>query len=245
MRFQGRSPGRSSPSRFPATWVAGLVLICALGGCTPARSRLGAIHQYSTLDGTAEEEATEPERFDAGPGADAATSPTLEPLGEEMRPGSPEHWGREARLAVGREFDPLYFEPGTLELTPAAARQVIDYGQWLTANPHVWITLAGHAGRQETVEFAYNLGMARALLVRERLISLGVDARRLFVLSYGSEWPAVEAETREAEQLNARVEVTGFVAPLAQPAPPPESIAPGAAPAVQEAPPPLRGHDIP
>lgn len=121
--------------------------------------------------------------------------------------------GEAAKLAVGREFEPVYFEQDSYELTFSTRRTIHEYAQWLSKNPHVWVTLEGHNDDSGTVEYSLNLAMARAWAVRDRLAGLGVDDARLFTISFGEAYPVVPDSPSEPAPLNRRVGFLAFVAP--------------------------------
>jgi peptidoglycan-associated lipoprotein len=156
---------------------------------------------------------------------DVATS-----SGGEMRPGNPMQWGEAASLAVGRTFDPIYFDFDSDELSPNARGRLNDYAQWLRQNPRVWVCLPGHCDRHGSAEYNYNLGMARSLAAINYLVGQGVETRRLFPISYGEDRPAVEGDTPEADALNRRVEFLAFMAPEGEAVPKPVQAVPGGAP---------------
>lgn len=170
----------------------------------------------------------------------ALTDGEMGETGEKQRPGNPAQWGAGAQIAIDREFEPVFFEEGSAELSAASTRRLNEYARWLTPRPRVWMTLAGHCGRADTIEYAYNLGMARALAAKDYLVSQGIGQRRLFTISYGSDWPAVEGETETSRALNARVEFLAFVAPqeLASPTPVDVSSDEAPEPVAPETPPP-------
>ncbi len=159
---------------------------------------------------------------------------------DKQRPGNPAQWGAGTQIAIDREFEPVFFEEGGAALSAASTRRLNEYARWLMPRPRVWMTLAGHCGRADTVEYAYNLGMARALAAKDYLVSQGIGQSRLFAISYGSDWPAVEGESETSRALNARVEFLAFVAPqeLASPTPADVSSDDAPEPVAPETPPP-------
>jgi peptidoglycan-associated lipoprotein len=156
------------------------------------------------------------------------------PAGAAARPGNPEAWGEGAQVAAGREFEPIYFSEESTELDFAARRRLANFVQWLHEHPNAWVSLAGHSGAHSTVGMAYNIAMARALVVQDYLVSQGLDLRRFFPISFGRDRPAAEGNTPEAESLNNRVELLAFVAPIGQDAPEPVAVEKGAAPPAEE-----------
>ena len=153
------------------------------------------------------------------------TPPTKETTPDESpdeteRPGNPEGWGPGAHQAVGRAFDPVYFNPQSYELDMSARRVLSRSAQWLRDHPDVWITLDGSADETQAIAWGINLAMARALAVGNFLVGQGLDKRRLFPVAR-DEPPTTKAKA-DAMEIN-RVELLGFMAPPGkdQPSPPP------------------------
>ena len=62
----------------------------------------------------------------------------------------------------------------------------------------------GHCDERGTREYNLALGERRANSVKEFLVSLGVDAGRVSVISYGKERPAASGSTSESWAENRR-----------------------------------------
>lgn len=163
----------------------------------------------------AESEAAESSRTETGPGEGTSrgveTSEAESSKGPNVRSANPALLGEAAKVAAGREFDVIYFEDDSFELPARARRDLQEYAQWLVEHANVWVTLEGHSDRLGSVEFNYNLGLARSTVIKNHLIELGVSGNRLFTISYGEERPAVAAAVGQEElALNRRVELQAF-----------------------------------
>lgn len=103
--------------------------------------------------------------------------------------------------------DRVLFEVDQATLT-AAGRTTLD-GQagWLTTNSDYQAVIEGHADEQGTREYNLALGARRANAAREYLLSKGVPAARLRVVSYGKERP-IEICSNEACYAKNRRAVT-------------------------------------
>lgn len=144
----------------------------------------------------------------AAPAAmDAATTSTT--ANGAMRAANPESLGEGARLLVGREFDPVYFDGDGTELDGEARRILGEYVDWLKGHGQVWLALVGYCGPDQGSKFGYNLAMARALAVEDYLVANGLDRKRIYSIGYG--------RTGSDDATANRVEVMGFMAP-SQPA---------------------------
>tara|TARA_R110002020_G_scaffold52767_7_gene148026 strand:+ start:2302 stop:2823 length:522 start_codon:yes stop_codon:yes gene_type:complete len=106
--------------------------------------------------------------------------------------------------AVG---DRVLFEVDQSTLT-ATGRATLD-GQagWLLTNSDYQAIVEGHADEQGTREYNLALGERRANAAREYLLSKGVPASRLRVVSYGKERP-IEICSNEACYAKNRRAVT-------------------------------------
>ena len=163
----------------------------------------------------AESGAAESSGTETGPGEGTSrgveTSEAESSKGPNVRSANPAMLGEAAKVAAGREFDVIYFEDDSFELPARARRDLQEYAQWLVEHANVWVTLEGHSDRLGSVEFNYNLGLARSTVIKNHLIELGVSGNRLFTISYGEERPAVAAAVGQEElALNRRVELQAF-----------------------------------
>jgi len=109
--------------------------------------------------------------------------------------------------------DRVLFEVDQHTLT-AQARQVLDgQADWLLRNADYDAVIEGHADEQGTREYNLALGARRANSVLEYLLSRGVPADRLDVVSYGKERPIeiCSAESCYAKNRRAVTVITAGV----------------------------------
>lgn len=98
--------------------------------------------------------------------------------------------GTQEDLAVN-VGDRVFFGYDRHDLT-SEARQVLELqARWLQQYPSTQVIIEGHADERGTREYNLALGDRRATAVRNYLIAMGVDARRIRTISYGKEQPAV------------------------------------------------------
>ena len=100
----------------------------------------------------------------------------------------------------------IYFEFDKSTLTPMAQDTLMRHAAWLRENPNATVTIEGHADERGTNEYNLALGESRALAAKNYLVSLGVSASRLSVISYGEEKPAAMGSNEEAWAKNRRAE---------------------------------------
>ena len=101
--------------------------------------------------------------------------------------------------------DRVYFETDKHNISSASAYVLESQANWLKSTPGFQLLIEGHCDERGTREYNLALGERRdEILVKEFLTSLGVDAGRLTVISYGKERPAAEGSTSEAFAENMR-----------------------------------------
>ena len=93
--------------------------------------------------------------------------------------------------------DRVFFLVNSKDLSDGA-RVILDgQADWLMQNADYTAIIEGHADEQGTREYNLALGARRASAVQEYLVSRGVPASRLKVVSYGKERP-IEICSEEA-----------------------------------------------
>ena len=100
--------------------------------------------------------------------------------------------------------DRVYFETDKHNISSASAFTLESQANWLKSTPGFQLLIEGHCDERGTREYNLALGERRGNAVKEFLASLGVDAGRLTVISYGKERPAAEGSTSEAWSENRR-----------------------------------------
>jgi peptidoglycan-associated lipoprotein len=106
----------------------------------------------------------------------------------------------------------VFFEYDKASLTSESRKTLADNAQWIKSNPSVTVQIEGHTDDRGSVEYNLALGERRAKSVKGYLTSLGIDGKRLTVISYGKEKPIAQGDTDAAWSKNRRA---NFV-PLAQ-----------------------------
>jgi outer membrane protein OmpA-like peptidoglycan-associated protein len=96
-------------------------------------------------------------------------------------------------------------QPELLAESYAELNVVVDF---LNANPHLEIELAGHTDNRGTYRSLMTLSQKRVNRVKQYLVSKGIDARRITGKGYGGTKPLASNDTEESRQLNRRVEFT-------------------------------------
>jgi peptidoglycan-associated lipoprotein len=99
---------------------------------------------------------------------------------------------------------PAFFELDSSELTPDAQKVLNDNAATLKRYPTWTVTIEGHCDERGTAEYNLALGERRAVTARAYLVSLGISADRLRVVSYGKEFPFDPGHDEAAFSKNRR-----------------------------------------
>ena len=134
-----------------------------------------------------------PSSIAAGAAANANTMP------QPPRPGSQADF-----LATMMGKDTIHFAYDKYNIDPVAVEALQSQARWLTRYPYKHATIEGHTDERGTREYNLALGERRANAAKNYLVSLGVDASRLNVISYGKERPIDPASNEEAWAKNRR-----------------------------------------
>jgi peptidoglycan-associated lipoprotein len=128
-----------------------------------------------------------------------ATTPAPTPPPSGPVPGTQAHF---AQAMSGQ--DTIYFDTDMFNIDAedqAALRQQATY---LQQYPNIRATVEGHCDERGTREYNLALGERRANAAKNYLVSLGVPADRLSVVSYGKERPVAIGSNEQAWARNRR-----------------------------------------
>lgn len=99
--------------------------------------------------------------------------------------------GSQADLAAQAGSDLIYFDTDQHDLNSQSRGIVEAQARWLNTYPNLNVTIEGHADERGTREYNLALGDRRANAVKNYMIAIGVDPRRVNTISYGKEQPLV------------------------------------------------------
>ena len=111
------------------------------------------------------------------------------------------------RVQQGGEGGPLqdvFFSYDSFELSEEARQTLQANTDWLQNNTEVKVEIEGHCDERGTAEYNLALGAKRARAAQDYLITLGVPAERLSVISYGEELPQCTDSNESCWQRNRR-----------------------------------------
>jgi peptidoglycan-associated lipoprotein len=100
----------------------------------------------------------------------------------------------------------LFFNYDQTDLRPDALNSAVDDAAYLISHPEVRITIAGYADERGSAEYNLALGMQRAVATRDALVSAGVTATRIRVISYGKERSFCSEDSENCYQQNRRAQ---------------------------------------
>jgi peptidoglycan-associated lipoprotein len=99
----------------------------------------------------------------------------------------------------------IYFDYDSSAVKPEDLPKLKEVSDWLKANREVSVMVEGHCDERGAIEYNLALGQKRAEVVKNHLLKLGVDDKRIRTISYGKEMPADPGHTEEAWAKNRRV----------------------------------------
>ncbi len=100
----------------------------------------------------------------------------------------------------------IHFDFDQFTLSADARRILKQNAKFLKANSGVQAVIEGHCDERGSDEYNLALGESRALAAKNYLVSLGISAKRLSVISYGEEKPLIKASNEAAWAQNRRAE---------------------------------------
>jgi peptidoglycan-associated lipoprotein len=126
-----------------------------------------------------------------GPTAPATAAPTA------PRP-APKDFAAIADLAD------IFFDFDKYDIRPGDAKTLDANASWLKSNPNHLVLIEGHCDERGTNEYNLALGERRAKSTMNYLVSQGVQANRITIISYGEERPQCTDKTEPCWAKNRR-----------------------------------------
>jgi len=105
-----------------------------------------------------------------------------------------------------KPLDDVYFEFDKSDLSDKARSSLQKDADWLKISYHTStrVTVEGHADARGTNEYNLALGERRASATRDYLVSLGIPASRIDVVSKGEEQPVCREDVESCWAQNRR-----------------------------------------
>jgi peptidoglycan-associated lipoprotein len=187
--------------------VTSLVVLAAVGsGCAkrPATTQAAAPAPTGTASTMAPSSSqpggssTPSGPSTAQPGGGATATPTPAPA-----PASTARPAVKGFEAVP-ELQDVYFDFDKYDIRPADTRILDANAAWLKSNPSHLVLIEGHADERGTNEYNLALGERRAKSTMNYLVSQGVQANRITIISYGEERPTCTEKSEGCWAKNRR-----------------------------------------
>ena len=146
------------------------------------------------------------------PGAPAPGTPGAGPgaAGAPGAPGAAITPGRPGAAPSPREFTAIealpdvHFDFDKYDVRPGDAKVLDENAKWMKSNPNSLILIEGHCDERGTNEYNLALGERRAKSTMNYLVSQGVQANRITLISYGEERPQCTEKTEVCWAKNRR-----------------------------------------
>jgi peptidoglycan-associated lipoprotein len=98
----------------------------------------------------------------------------------------------------------VFFDFDKYDIRPPDAKVLDANATWLKSNPNHLVLIEGHCDERGTNEYNLALGERRAKSTMNYLVSQGVQASRITIISYGEERPSCTQKSEECWAKNRR-----------------------------------------
>jgi peptidoglycan-associated lipoprotein len=126
------------------------------------------------------------------------------PAGQQQAGGAGNAVPGSAQDFVVNVGDRVFFETDSTELTTQARLTLDKQAQWLQYYNRYSFTVEGHADERGTREYNIALGARRSQVMRDYLVSRGIDGNRMRTISYGKERPVATCDDISCWSQNRR-----------------------------------------
>lgn len=196
--------------------LIGISVVALLaGGC--ANTGMGKKNSRTVADVTlekadqarAEEQAKLAEKARQAKLAEQARLAEEAKLAEQANLDEQAKYDEQAKLSAASKsnFEVVYFDFDRSDLLPDAREAITKNAETILKSFRTSkIQIEGHCDERGSAEYNLALGEDRAKSVQKYLITLGVKAENLSLLSYGKEKPAVNESSEAAWAMNRRAE---------------------------------------
>jgi len=100
--------------------------------------------------------------------------------------------------------DRIFFDTDSSSINASAQATLARQAQWLRQYPNYPVTIEGHTDERGTREYNLALGARRANAARDYLVSKGISANRIKIISYGKERPVATCDAAQCWSQNRR-----------------------------------------
>jgi len=131
------------------------------------------------------------------PSTPSTPAPAPAPAATTARPAP-------AEFASIPELKDIHFDFDKYDIRPDAARTLDANAAWLKSNGNQLLLIEGHCDERGTNEYNLALGERRAKAAMNYLVSQGVQASHITIISYGEERPLCTEHTETCWAQNRR-----------------------------------------
>jgi peptidoglycan-associated lipoprotein len=171
--------------------LAGLMISgCAKRPATTAATAAAPAPRAATPAPSASAPSSGPAAAAPAAGATAASPQAPRPAPKEFM-----------AVAALRE---VYFDFDKYDLRPDGAKTLDANATWLKSNGNNLVLIEGHCDERGTNEYNLALGERRAKATMNYLVSQGIQANRITIISYGEERPVCTEKTEACWAKNRR-----------------------------------------
>lgn len=123
-----------------------------------------------------------------------------------VAPAAPPAADMGSEAAFHQNVPDIFFDYDSYDLRPDASTSVTKAAGYLNAHPAIKLVIGGYCDDRGSAEYNLALGENRANAARTALVSAGVPASRIRVISYGKEKQFCTEETEACWQQNRRAQ---------------------------------------
>jgi len=144
------------------------------------------------------------------PGAPAAPGPSaLAPAAPAPAPGAtatspPGTPPRPSEFSENTNLKDVFFDFDRYDVRAGDAKILDGNAAWLKSNANNLVLIEGHCDERGTNEYNLALGERRAKSTMNYLVSQGIQANRITIISYGKERPVCSEKNESCWQKNRR-----------------------------------------
>jgi peptidoglycan-associated lipoprotein len=132
--------------------------------------------------------------------------PTAAPTPAPVQPptAAPATPPRPSEFAENPNLKDIYFDFDKYDVRPGDAKILDDNATWLKGNATMLVLIEGHCDERGTNEYNLALGERRAKSAMNYLVSQGIQANRVTIISYGEERPVCSEKNEACWSKNRR-----------------------------------------
>lgn len=97
--------------------------------------------------------------------------------------------------------DVIYFAFDRSELDEESRKKLSENADWLKKDPARTLTIEGHTDEVGTPEYNLGLGERRARTTKDYLVRLGIQEKRISIITYGEERPAGSDDSKNRRSM--------------------------------------------